>query len=262
MALTYVKPTEKPYMNVLLYGPPKTGKTTGAASAPPGVLYINCDLPNATRLAHRLHPEMAEARFEGMQTIIDVQAIAAAQAAKPQGERKLQTVVIDPIGEMHRRLLEETSKGAIRPQIQDYGDVTVYIERFCRALCEMDVNVVLVAHETTSKDESNGTHERLPWTGTSNAALGAKLMAMVDIIGYTTVVDQEGGGKAHVAQLTHGGGQRGGDRFTVLGAERALDLSEWHALASADAKPDPEPAETPAPDPTTTNNTPAEPAGK
>jgi phage nucleotide-binding protein len=218
------KPAESVTMNVVLYGPPKTGKTIAAASAPKQVLYINCDLPNATRLAHKMNVGgITEVQFEGLQTLIDV-------VVELKNSDQYQTVVIDPIGELYRRLLDEASGNAIRPTLPQRGDVAVHIERFCRAICEMEVNAIIVAHEIADKDESLGSMVYLPFCGTSNPKLAQKLMGMVDVVGYTGVVENEDGSKQFVAQLHPAGGRRGGDRFNVLGDVRTTDLSEWYSL--------------------------------
>lgn len=215
---------DRVFMNTLLYGPPGTGKTTGAASAPGGTLYLNVDLANATRSARRRNSGLMEVRYEGLQTLLDiVQAVTS-------NDGRIDTVVVDPIGELYRRLLMEASGCAARPTLQQYGDTSTHVERFVRSLCEFDVNVVIVAHETISKDESTGFHERLPFTGTGNPALGAKIMGMVDVIGYTGAVETDGVTK-YVAQLVPTEGRRGKDRFDVLGAWREVNLSEWYDLA-------------------------------
>lgn len=220
MTLKFVKPHPDPHMNVLLYGPPKTGKTIGAASAPGPILYLNADRPNATRLAHEFNPDkLSEAKVEGLQTLVD------ATTAIESGDFK--TVVLDPIGEVYRTVLDDLSGRAMRPKIQDYGDTGTHLERFCRHLCEQPVNFVIVAHDTAIKDEETGGFEHLPYTGTNNPALGAKLMAMVDVIGYCGVVTDDEGQTSYLAQLENGAGRRGGDRFGVLGRTRALDLADW-----------------------------------
>jgi hypothetical protein len=234
MALKLVSPSqEPPTLNVLLYGPPKAGKTVGASSAPGPVLYLNAERPNATRFAHRLRgDELHEVRLEGLSTLIDV--IDHFRSGKAE-ER---TVVLDPVGEAHRLLLEEASDRAIRPKIQEYGDVSTHLERFCRALCDLPVNAVFVTHETAVKDDEAG--QRLPFTGTSNPAPAAKLMAMVDVIGYCGVVEPDDDGPVrYVAQLVTANGRRGGDRTGTLGKLRDLDLADWVA---AGAKPLPPPA--------------------
>lgn len=230
MTLQFVKPSPDPHLNVLLYGPAKSGKTVGATSVPGPVLLLNGDTTNATRYAHLLHgDQLREVRFEGLETLID--------AANAVESGDYASVVLDPIGDIHRIILEGLSKRAVRPSMNQYGDTTTHLERFCRALCEKPLNAVFVAHETASRDETSGGFEHLPWTGTSNPALGAKLMAMVDVIGYTGVVEQEGGGVKFMAQLITGRGRRGGDRFGVLGTTREIDIGEWINLTKAATAP-------------------------
>jgi hypothetical protein len=227
--LEFIKPEQATHPNVLIYGAPKTGKTTGACSAAGGVLLLNLDLPNASKFAHDRDPEgrIMEVRWQGMKTLIAVSNAIAQQTDQGQ---VVETVVIDTIGELHRRLIEEASDRAIRPTLNQYGDTSVHIERFCRYLCEQPVNVVIVCHEIPTKDEATGTIERLPFTGTSNPTLGQKLMAMVDVVGYTGVIEREDGSHDYVAQLINDRGRRGGDRFDVLGDWRTLNLAEWFAL--------------------------------
>jgi hypothetical protein len=230
-SLRVVEPSaEPPTLNVFLYGPPKQGKSVGAASAPGPVLYLNCESPNALRFAHRLHDDLREVRVTGL---ADLNATVLRLRDGKAGDR---SVVVDPVGDLHRLLLEEASSRAIRPALQAYGDVSVHVERFCRALCELPVNAVFVAHEQPLKDEESGGFERLPWTGTTNPALGAKIMAMVDVIGYCGVRREEGKDPAYVAQLVDGAGRRGGDRTGTLGASRELDLAEWVRTAAAPPK--------------------------
>lgn len=223
--LEYVTPTADPHLNILLYGPPKTGKTMGAASAPGPVLYLNADTPQATRYAHASYPgNLKEARVTGLDTLFK-----AAEAVEA-GEFK--SVVVDPVSDVHRVILEQLSGRALSPQIQQYGDTSTHLERFCRWLCEQPVNAIFVCHETSVKDESSGQFERLPYTGTNNPAIGAKLMAVVDVIGYTGVVEGEGDeAPKYMATLVNSRGRRGGDRFGVLGQARETNLSEWVELA-------------------------------
>jgi phage nucleotide-binding protein len=225
--LTFTVPDEATYANVLLYGPPKSGKTAAAASAPGTILYLNLDLPNATRFARgRAGDRMHEVQFEGLQTLVDIYAAV-------HQEPTFDTVVIDPIGDLYRRLLEEASDKSVRPTLNQYGDVGTHLERFCRSLCEAPINVVLIAHEFPVQDEASGEVEKLLWTGTksSSAQMSNKLMGMVDIVGYTGILETEDAGKQYVAQLANAGGRRGGDRFDVLGDWRPLDLTEWFTLA-------------------------------
>jgi phage nucleotide-binding protein len=222
--MKFVPPPENPTCNVLLYGGPKTGKTTGAASAPGPVLLVNTDLPNATMFARRQHRNVQELSYEGFQSMVEIANLAN------KGDLKFRTVVIDTVADQYRLLLDELSKRAVSPTLPTYQAVSVHLERFWRSLCEAPTNVVFVAHDMPVKDDATGEIERLPATGTTNPALGRKLMGMVDVVGYTGVAVEEDSEPRYMAQLINAAGRRGGDRFNVLGTSRELDLTEWFAL--------------------------------
>jgi hypothetical protein len=219
-----VDPPAVPRRNVLLYGPPKTKKTTAACSAPAPVLLLNADLPNATWYARSLY-DVDEVHYEGFEaTIKEIESEAVA------GTLKYETVVVDPVGELHRQMMEEFSRLAISPTLPTYQAVGVHLERFCRALCKSPhVNAVFICHEHPVKNEALGSIENLPWTGTQNPTLGNKLMSMVDVIGFTGVIEREDAPPEYVAQLVNGKGRRGGDRSASLGSIRPLDLGEWYS---------------------------------
>jgi hypothetical protein len=245
--MDYAPPPGDPRPNILLYGPNKVGKTAGACSAPGDVLLFNCDLPNATRYARRregdrvreiLLPPFVEGRRPILEIMLEIQVETMA------GTSFADVVVVDPISELYRRLLDEVSNKAMKPSFDHRLAVTVYIERFCRMLCEAPPASVFVCHELLVKDEATESFERLPHTGTTNTNLGTKLMGMVDIIGYCGVSRQEGGAKEYGAQLFPGDGRRGGDRFDVLGDYQPLDLVYWWELIAAQkvVSTEPEPA--------------------
>lgn len=234
--LTFVDAQPVEHLNVFLYGPPKTGKTTGAATAPGPILYLNADRPNATRFAHSLRDDLHEATIEDLTTLV-----AAAELLKSEDGKRFQTVVLDPIGEVYTKILDGLSAKATRPAINLRGDAGVHLERFCKLLCEHPINAVLIAHDYLVEDEESGTPERLPFVTSKSGSpvFAAKLMAMVDVIGYTGVVADEKDEEVvrYMAQLRNGRGRRGGDRFGVLGSAREVNISEWGDLARAATAP-------------------------
>lgn len=232
-----------PTINVALIGPPKTGKSTGAASAPGPVLYVNVDLPTATRFARLKYPDVhevalgttAEGTTEAMKLMVDV----TMEVFSP--ETKFKTVVIDPVGELHRRLLEEQSNRALSPSLPTYGNVSTHLERFMRKMCEAPLNAIFVCHDLPITEEGLDPVV-LPFMGTTGKGgvkLGRQLLGMVDVIGYSGVVQTEDG-PVYSAQLVQGKGRQAGDRFNALAEPatggRAMDLTEWVDLIVASEK--------------------------
>jgi hypothetical protein len=231
--LDIVQPSAAPVTaTILLYGPPKVGKTTGAASGPGRTLYANCELPAAMLNARKLHGEkIDELRVSGLQTLVDV--TNHLRQALEANDCPWSTLAFDPMSDLYRILIEDLSNGSTKVSLPTHLDAQTHIERFCRAMCELPINTVWVAHETTQKDEVQGHFEAIPAMGTTNPNPAGKLMAMVDVIGYCGVVDREGQPPEYQAQLINANGRRGGDRFNALGKARTLNLAEWLDLIRA-----------------------------
>lgn len=216
----------------------KTGKTTAACTAPGTLILVNTDLPNATRFARRrqdpgriLEVKMPQWEKGQTQQVMDLLAEISVMCTS---DDRPDTVVIDPIGELHRRMLEDFSGRAVRPRIDYYGDVSMQVERFCRFMCEAPVNFVIVAHEFAVG--SGELIEKVAFTGTKGGSetLSQKLMGMVDIVGYCGSMQVEGGERKYVAQLVQEHGRQGGDRFDVIAGENGiadLNLTEWFTKA-------------------------------
>lgn len=234
MALEFVDPDEHPTtLNCILYGAPGVGKTTGALSAPGPLLYVNAEGPNAAMFGRRFHvgSEIREVSVESGETLNEVLLYL-------RDDHNIETVVVDSIGAIFQAVLDGYTGGG-KPTLPQYGDTTTEIERFCRALRDMPINVVLIAHEQAVKDEASGEFERLPYTGTNNPALGVKLMAQADVVGYAGRIepDEEKGEPRYVAQLFPAGGRRGKDRTGLLGQFPELNLSAWIDTYSRAATP-------------------------
>lgn len=232
--LEFVEPADTPQsVNVLLYGPPGTGKSVAACSAPGPVLVLNAEGPGALWFARKAFgaAKIREVRFEGSRTLDD------AYRHLRSGEGGEQTVVVDSLGEVYDKLARDYAGTAARPSLQNYGDVNSKIDGFIRSVRDLDVNVVLIAHEQI--DDESGEITRRPATG--GKKLPEKVMAQMDVVAYTGVAEDDEHGRRYMGQLVEANGRRAKDRSGALGAARELDLSEWIETIAAQMSPAPEP---------------------
>lgn len=217
--LTFVEPSAvAPTMNILLYGPGGTGKTVNACSAPGPVLVGNAEGESALRFARGKWGDDKIHEFP-ITTAKDLDDLFL--HVRNGCEEK--TLVIDSVGEVYQRLVEELA-GTGRASLQNYGDVNTKIERFVRAVKDLPINVVLIAHEQL--DDDDGASIKRPATG--GKKLPEKLVAAVDVVGYCAVIpESEDAPRRYVAQLVEANGKRAKDRSGALGKMRDIDLSEW-----------------------------------
>jgi len=235
MTLTFAEELPPaPFVNICLVGPPKTGKTAAAASAPGPIAYGNLDLPNATRFARAkfgdekvkevVFPKPSEEQKTPVADTMHDLAVAAWRG-------DFATVVLDPVSDLYRRLLEEKTESKLRFGIEHRGDVSTMMTRMFHSFCQAPCNFVAVAHEMPVKDEGSGETRVFPFTGTTNTTVGGKLLGMVDVIAYTGVSYDDEGAPTFWGQLVTQNGRPGGDRFNCLAdprtGSRVLDLSEW-----------------------------------
>ena len=225
----FVIPREQPFVNVVLYGPEGTGKTVGALSAPGPVLLLNAEGENAAHFARTIYSNVHEIPLPMSGGAKDLLDEALLWLKSPAGEQ-VKTVVLDSLSEVHGAILRDMAKDPDHPTLPERGDTNTWLERYAMSLRDLPLNVVIVAHETWTKDDVTGVIERSPYAGTSNVAFGKKFTGpFADIVGYTARVDEDGGTR-FMAQLVDGNGRRAKNRGGVLGKFAELNLTEWFAL--------------------------------
>ena len=223
--LLFVDPAETDRcFRVVLWAAPGEGKSVGAASAPPPLLVISADRPGAYRFARRFHglnaSQLREVRFAGSQTLTDVY-----RYLKDTGDVK--TVVLDPFGGIYDKLAEEfpTSDGDT-----NWMALNKKLTGFLYSLRDLDVNVIIVAHEKLN-DGKKGDGKLYPAVG--GPALINKVLAESDIVAHVErIAGKDNQPARYEAQLTP-------VRNLVckqstpapLGDRAALNLTEWFESA-------------------------------
>lgn len=210
-------------INVLLYGAPKAGKSTAAATAPGPIMWVNLEgggaLGYARKTAAERGAEIHEVRVEHNDALAPILRAVLTHVQTGQ-EPKVRTVVIDTLGKVRDHLARNI--GGSQPEIRHWGEVARIVEGLVKELRDAPVNCVLLAHEDIRDDEGAGRIVD-PLIGGKTTA---KVAGEVDVIAYCGRVEDESGVR-YMGQLVEGRGRRAGDRSGGLGVTRELDLSEW-----------------------------------
>lgn len=220
-SLTFVDPAKvDDRWRIVLYGAPGVGKTVAACSAPGPIIAVSADRPGAYRYARRHHDGQTihEARFNGSDTLRDVYEHVKAN----QGQ--IGTVLLDPWNAMYDELVRENTTGSGKPNWQRVNEVALNAIRGFR---DLDVNLVIVAHERRETDENAETEAKIfPQLG--GPALIQKVMGEVDIVARVfRRPGEEGAEPSWEGQLVTARGYQCKDSTGVLGTTRPLDLAEW-----------------------------------
>lgn len=175
----------EPYIKVLIYGEPGAGKTVLAASAP-NPLFLDVEHGTSSLLNH---PELRGVKAIPIKSWSDIEEIFW---ECKEGNVSQETIVIDSISELQRKALDESLIRAAKidpkvnpnlPQFIHYKENTQVLRRMVIAFRELEKHLVIVAHETIDKDESDGHMYRRPGV---TPKLSDTLVGFMDVTGYLT----------------------------------------------------------------------------
>jgi hypothetical protein len=221
--------------NVLLYGAPKTGKSTAAATAPGPILWINAEGPGALGYARKIAASRGTRILEvRVERDMDARQLLRDAIKYVRNHGELQSVVVDTLAKLRDALIRQIVVPGAKNSIQQFGEVAKILEEFVQVMRDEPVNLVLLAHQEVA--DADGDRIVQPLIG---GALTAKIPGEVDIVAYAgSFVDEESGERRYVGQLVERNGRVAGDRSGSLGAVRDLDLSEWLGVYRAALTPD------------------------
>lgn len=226
------EPAAPDTLNVLLYGPPGSGKTTAAATAPGPVMWLNAEGGNALAYARKTARErgtrLLELRLDPKETNVKQMLGEAYLYVKKHPE--IRTVVVDTLAKVRESLVQQI--GGDTPKIQDWGAVAKILKDFVKSFRDLPVNLVLIAHEDVSDDAEAGRIVTPLIGGTLNQIIPGE----VDVVAYCRAFRTDEGVR-YRGRLVETRGCYAKDRSGGLGEARDLDLTEWlgafrHALGT------------------------------
>lgn len=223
--------------NVLAYGPPKSGKSTAAATAPGPILWVNAEgrgaLAYARKLAKERGTQILEVRIE-RDTDVRTTLRKVLQYVRSGTEPKPRTVVLDTLAKVRDGLVRQMVDPGSKNSLKQYGEVNRILNETISILRDEPVNLILLAHENVQDADGDRIVEPLIGGALTQFAQGE-----VDVLAYTGIHrDEQTGETSYVGQLVEGRGRRAGDRSGALGAWRKLDFSEWLEAYAAALTPD------------------------
>ena len=180
-------PSVKPSIVMLVYGEGGVGKTTFAASAPKPII---ADCENGAKYFGLRGIAMDVAQIENWADMNFKDGFGSLVKSD-----QYETVIIDPVGDLMDKLKRHMIAMGDSKLVQKDGSPTMAgwgwlkktLKDYIKVLRDSGKHVLIVAHLQEDKDE-----ERIVKRPKVETKISGDLVAMVDIVGYMTVVQEEG----------------------------------------------------------------------
>lgn len=234
------KPAPKPpeTFNALLYGPMGSGKSTGAATAPGPILWINAQGDGALQFPRKI---AAERGTQILEVEIPKRGADVAQILRnvlsywrSGTEPRPRSIVMDTVGDVRDRLAKQFVNPRAKDTRSQWGEVAKVLKEFTLELRDEPVNLIFLAHE--SIEDTDDDRIVRPAIG---GALTEGIPNEMDVVGYCgAVIDPETRARTYEAVFVETKGRRAKDRSNGLGVHRVIDLSEWLPAYAAALTPD------------------------
>lgn len=164
----------KPTLNMLVYGEPGTGKTVFGATAP-RPLIVDAEA-GVLSIREKGVDVMAVRNFNDLRELL-------AWVKIPENNAKYDTIVLDSITEVMKKVVDEVRGNKERPTMQDWGTIISKTEGLLRMLRDLDKNIIVTALVSEEKDD-NRIVKRPAVNGNSLPEL---MCSFMDIVGYMDV---------------------------------------------------------------------------
>lgn len=177
-------PRSKPAIIAVIYGAGGVGKTTFAATAPKPLL-VDCEDGAKYFGLRGINVDVARvANWSDLEGLFEIAASGT-----------YETIIIDPIGELMEKLMRYMVKKNDRklvqadgsPSMAGWGWLKNTMRSTLKVLRDSGANILILAHVEEKADEDRIIKRPMMMT-----KLSEELVNMVDIVGYMTVVQQEG----------------------------------------------------------------------
>lgn len=192
-----------PPLRACLFGPPGAGKTTFAARAPKPLLL---DVEGGARSLMNF-PELRDTSVLPVSSYRDVEDTIWEFRESDELREEYKTLILDTGTELQAMLLsdilkeknrKDSSRNAYAAQMLDYKENSEMLRRMVVALRDLQMNIIIIAHSSESKDDSDGRIYTRPGF---TPKLAETIKGLMDVQGYLTADVSKEGERTHYLQV-------------------------------------------------------------